>query len=78
MDKQPRLIQKTPSAYVYPLLIKNILITPILYAPDQEIVYRDKLRMTYRDLYQRINRLASALTGLGVGPDDTVGVMAPE
>ena len=75
MDKQPRLIQKTPSAYAYPLLIKNILITPILYAPDQEIVYRDKLRMTYRDLYQRINRLASALTGLGVGPDDTVGVM---
>ena len=75
MDKQPRLIQRTPSAYAYPLLIKNILITPILYAPDQEIVYRDKLRMTYRDLYQRINRLASALTGLGVGPDDTVGVM---
>ncbi|MDA8407682.1 MAG: fatty acid--CoA ligase [Deltaproteobacteria bacterium] len=75
MDKQPRLIQRTPSAYSYPLLIKNILITPILYAPDQEIVYRDKLRMTYRDLYQRINRLASALTGLGVGYDDTVGVM---
>ena len=75
MDKQPRLIQRTPSAYSYPLLIKNILITPILYAPDQEIVYRDKLRMTYRDLYKRINRLASALTGLGVGYDDTVGVM---
>lgn len=75
MDKKPRLIQRTPSAYSYPLLIKNLLITPILYAPDQEIVYRDKLRMTYRDLYQRINRLASALTDLGVGPDDTIGVM---
>ncbi len=75
MDKRPRLIQRTPSAYAYPLLIKNILITPIVYAPDQEIVYRDKLRMTYRDLYQRINRLASALTGLAVGPDDTIGVM---
>ncbi len=75
MDKKPRLVQRTPSAYAYPLLIKNILITPILYAPDQEIVYRDKLRMTYRDLYQRINRLASALTGLGVGFDDTIGVM---
>jgi fatty-acyl-CoA synthase len=75
MDKKPRLIQRTPSAYSYPLLIKNLLITPILYAPDQEIVYRDKLRMTYTDLYQRINRLASALTDLGVGPDDTIGVM---
>jgi fatty-acyl-CoA synthase len=75
MDKKPRLIQRTPSAYSYPLLIKNLLITPILYAPDQEIVYRDKLRMTYTDLYQRINRLASALTDLGVGSDDTIGVM---
>jgi fatty-acyl-CoA synthase len=56
-------------------LIKNILLTPILYAPDQEIVYRDKLRMTYRDLYQRINRLASALTDMGVGYDDTIGIM---
>ena len=75
MQRQPRLIQRTPSAYDYPLLIKNILITPILYAPEQEIVYRDKFRMTYRDLYQRINKLASAMTELGVGPDDTIGVM---
>ncbi len=75
MAKKPRLVQRTPSAYAYPLLIKNILITPIVYAPDQEIVYRDKLRMTYLDLYQRINRLASALTALGVGFDDTIGVM---
>ncbi|MGC8602974.1 MAG: fatty acid--CoA ligase [Desulfomonilaceae bacterium] len=75
MDKKPRLVERTPSAYAYPLLIKNILLTPILYAPDQEIVYRDKLRMTYRDLYQRINRLASALTSLGIGYDDTIGVM---
>ena len=75
MANQPRLIQRTPSAYDYPLLIKNILITPILYSPDEEIVYRDKFRMTYRDLYQRINKLASALTKMGVGPDDTIGVM---
>ncbi|MFH0960684.1 MAG: AMP-binding protein, partial [Pseudomonadota bacterium] len=75
MAKQPRLIQRTPSAYDSPLLIKNILITPILYSPDEEIVYRDKFRMTYRDLYKRINKLASALTNMGVGPDDTIGVM---
>ena len=39
-----RLIEKTPSAYSYPLLIKNILRTPLQYAPDQEIVYRDQVR----------------------------------
>lgn len=70
-----RLIDPTPSAYSYPLLIKQLLHTPILYAPEQEIVYRDQHRMTYRDLYSRINRLASALAGLGVSPGDTVAVM---
>ena len=68
MEKQVRKIDKTASAYSYPLLIKQLLHTPILYAPDQEIVYRDQLRFTYRDLYRRINRLASALDSLGVGP----------
>lgn len=75
MPKQPRRIVTTPSAYTYPLLIKQLLHTPLLYAADKEIVYRDKFRFTYRELYKRINRLASALTALGVGPGDTVAVM---
>ena len=29
-----------PSAYAYPLLIKQLLHTPLAQAPDQEIVYR--------------------------------------
>ncbi|MCL5124233.1 MAG: fatty acid--CoA ligase [Deltaproteobacteria bacterium] len=71
----PRQIPKTPSAYMYPLLIKQLLHTPIRYSPDQEIVYRDQKRLTYRDFYNRINRLASGLSSLGIGPQDTVAVL---
>jgi fatty-acyl-CoA synthase len=75
MDKEIRKIKKTASAYSYPLLIKQLLHTPILYAPDQEIVYRDQLRLSYRDLYIRINRLASGLDSLGVRPGMTVAIL---
>ncbi len=70
-----RKINRTPSAYSYPLLIKQLLLTPILYAPDQEIVYQDKARFTYREFYKRIHRLASGLKSLGVKPGDTVAVL---
>ena len=69
------LIERTPSAYDYPLLIKHLLHTPLVTAPDQEIVYRDICRYTYRTLSKRISRLASGLAGLGVRPGDTVAVM---
>lgn len=68
------LIARTPSAYDYPLLIKNLLFCPVVDAPDQEIVYRDH-RFTYRELRQRVARLANALTTLGVKRGDTVAVM---
>jgi len=68
-------INPTPSAYNYPLLIKNILNTPLIYSPDQEIVYRDKLRYSYVTLYKRIKKLANMLEALGVKPGDTVAVM---
>ncbi len=73
--KSVRLIHKTPSAYPYPLLIKQLLKSGLIYAPRQEIVYRDLVRYTYLDLAQRIQRLASALASLGVGPGDTVAVL---
>ncbi len=34
------IIQKTQSAYSYPLLIKSLLFSPVIDNPDQEIVYR--------------------------------------
>ena len=70
-----RLIQTAKSAYNYPLLIKHLLHAPMLHSADQEIVYRDQQRFTYRTLRERIGRLASALSDLGVRPGDTVGVM---
>jgi fatty-acyl-CoA synthase len=62
-------------AYHYPLLIKHLWHTPLLQAPDQEIVYRDLRRFTYRELRKRVGRLASALAAVGVRPGDTVGVL---
>jgi fatty-acyl-CoA synthase len=62
-------------AYDYPLIIKQLLITPLRQFPWQEIVYRDRLRMTYRDFGERVARLGSALAGCGVRPGDTVAVM---
>ena len=69
------LIYKTPSARGYPLLIKNMLFSPFAYNPDQEIVYRDSVRINYRQMRERVARLASALISLGVKPGDTVAVM---
>jgi len=68
-------VPSTPSAYDYPLLIKNLLFCPVVDAPDQEIVYRKTFRYTYRDLHQRVQRLANALVAQGVKPGDTVAVM---
>src|SRR6266702_1979656 len=69
------LIEHTPSAYDYPLLIKHLLHTPLAIAPEQEIVYRDVSRFPYWRVRQRIGQLASGLTALGVRPGDTVAVM---
>ncbi len=68
-------IQRTPSAHDYQLLIKSLLQAPLVNAPDREIVYRGERRYTYRDLGERIRRLADALVRLGVKAGDTVAVM---
>ena len=70
-----RLIEPTPSAFRFPLLIKHLLKPPLSFTPDREIVYRDQVRLDYRTLAGRINRLASALAGLGVKAGDTVAMM---
>jgi fatty-acyl-CoA synthase len=70
-----KLITPTPSAHACPLLIKNLLDTPLIYSPDQEIVYRDQHRYNYRTFSQRVQQLAAMLEKLGVGPGDTVAVM---
>ena len=70
-----KIIPSAASAYAYPLLIKQLLHTPLAIAPDQEITYQGKLRYSYRTLRERIGRLASGLAGLGVESGQTVAVM---
>jgi fatty-acyl-CoA synthase len=59
----------------YSLTIGRILDHGVRRAPDQEIVYYNKVRLTYRAFRERVSRLASALATLGVKYGDTVGVM---
>ena len=70
-----RKIERTPSAYDYPLLIKNLLRPPLRYFPHQEILYKDKIRYTYQTLEKRIAQLANTLKRMGVQQGDTISVM---
>ncbi len=65
---------KPGEPYDYQLTLDKLLITPKFFAPDQEIVYRDKVRYKYRDLFERINRLGSVLEKLGVKKGDVVAI----
>ncbi|MBL8448673.1 MAG: fatty acid--CoA ligase [Dechloromonas sp.] len=62
------------TAYPYPLLIRQLLHSPLATAPQQEIVYRDR-RHDYREFERRLGRLANVLAGYGVGPGTTVAVL---
>ncbi len=70
-----RIIPTTASAYSPPLLIKSILEQSLHYEPDNEIIYRDRFRMTYREFNKRVARLAHALKAIGVEAGDMVGVL---
>src|SRR5215813_226831 len=71
-----KIITPTASAFNYQLLIGRILEQPLKYKPNAEIVYRDKSRYTYQDLYKRVSKMANLLTGsLGVQAGETVGII---
>tara|TARA_R110002167_G_scaffold15727_1_gene62415 strand:- start:5392 stop:7041 length:1650 start_codon:yes stop_codon:yes gene_type:complete len=70
-----RILESATSAYAYPLLIKNLLLSGKCYKPDNEIVYSDICRYDYRTLNERICRLANLLADAGIGAGDTVAVM---
>ncbi|MGF6874036.1 acyl-CoA synthetase (AMP-forming)/AMP-acid ligase II [Paraburkholderia sp. MM5477-R1] len=72
---QNHVTDTTRSAYAYPLLIKHLLHTPLAHAPDQEIVYRGRQRLTYSMLRERIAQLANGLSALGVKHGSTVAMM---
>lgn len=68
-------IESTDSAYAYQLLIKELLRSALIRSPDQEIVYRDKVRYNYATFAKRVAKLANMLTQQGVKPGDTVAMM---
>ena len=71
-----KIIAPSPSAYNYQLLIGRLLEQALVYRPGAEIVYRDRSRYTYRDLYKRVSKLANFLTGhLAVQPGETIGFL---
>ena len=74
--------------YDAPHLAKNAAnctaLTPLGFLPRAAAVYPEKLavvhgsnRFTYRQFYERCRRLADALRRRGIGPGDTVAVLAP-
>ncbi|GAA4390108.1 fatty acid--CoA ligase [Tsukamurella soli] len=69
------LIASTPSAYSYPLLVRQLLTNSLSLYGDQEITYRGEVRYAYRDFRRRVGQLASALDALGVRHGATVAVM---
>ena len=68
-------VEQTPSAYGFPLLIKDLLEFGVSRAPEQEIVYANKNRLTYLEFADRVGRLASGLASLGVERGDTVAIL---
>ena len=64
------------SFYNYPLLIKQLLISPLSSNPEQEIVDNENQRYNYKRLNTNIHTLANALRELGIKKGDTIGVMA--
>lgn len=69
------ILSPTPSAYSFPLLIKQLLINAVSLHGNQEISYRSQMRYQYRDFQRRIGQLANALTALDVHQGSTVAVM---
>ena len=70
-----RFAEQAAEAYRFPLTIGHLLDAALATAADREIVYRDQVRLSYRQLRERIGRLASLLAGLGAREGMTVAVM---
>jgi len=73
MHRDP--IVQTPSAYAFPLLIKQLLTTARARQPRSEIVYRDRHRFTYAQFTGRVAKLANVLVDCGAKPGQTIAVI---
>jgi fatty-acyl-CoA synthase len=73
MDHLPN--DAAPSAYKYPLIIRQLLHTTSICGRGKEIVFSDLNRYDYTIFEKRLHSLASGLANLGVRPESTVAVM---
>jgi len=65
------------AANYYPLTPVSFLERSATVYPHKTAVIHGDLRYSYHEFQARCRRLASALRGCGVGPGDTVSLMAP-
>ncbi len=63
------------SYYNYPLLIKQLLVSPLAWNPQQEIISGLNTKYNYKGFLNRVNCLANALKNIGVKKGNTIGVM---
>ncbi len=71
-------IRKLPSAskaFKFPLLIKSILAYSTMIEPENEIVYRDKVRYNYFELNRRVRKQANVFKKLGLNGGQTIAVL---
>lgn len=59
----------------YPLVIGQLLASGLTAAPAQRITYSTQVELTYAQMGQRVGRLGSVLTGLGLGMGSVVAVL---
>ncbi len=59
----------------HPVLIDDLLKRAVAEHPDRLAVVSGDVRLTYREMNQRIDRLASALAAAGVKPDERVAIL---
>ena len=71
-------IRKLPSAskaFKFPLLIKSILAYSTMIEPENEIVYRDKVKYNYFELNRRVRKQANVFKKLGLNGGQTIAVL---
>ncbi|MCX8204737.1 MAG: long-chain-fatty-acid--CoA ligase [Candidatus Nezhaarchaeota archaeon] len=61
--------------YRYQLTLTHLLEDSVKLYPRQEVVYRDRARYSYAELYDRCRRLSSALESIGVKQGLRVGTL---
>jgi fatty-acyl-CoA synthase len=70
-----RFPPRSAETHVPPLTIHQLLDASALSTAAQEIVYRDRIRLTYIDMRERVGRLAAMLSRLGVEQGTTVAML---